>query len=360
LKRFLYNDIFVTPSYSVFRPYYDYDTPRSYFSTKINSASAIVSRNNSDEDVSGMFSDEVNSLYEKNHQKVESYELSKGERKRLKYACSMLQLLSKEKTATNWKANKKFNYKLVFITLTLPSLKHSISDKTAKNVYLKNFIKRLRQKYGLTHYVWKAEAQENGNIHFHLTANIYIHYLLLRQEWNSVLKDSGLIEEFHKSNGHRNPNSTDIHSVKNVKNLGSYMVKYLTGKKDNRRKIDGKLWNCSESLKWTKRLCISGNLTGDEISRYLYDHENKNIITTDHCDIYKGNLYRTSSNDIPFIKNLTKDHLSYLNSLVRYNVEVDQEQELFRLLWKKIKPKILRSSRIRMKTKKIVLKSLQH
>src|SRR5699024_11871910 len=55
-----------------------------------------------------------------------------------------------------------------------------------------------------------------------------------------------------------NPNCTDVHSVKNVKNLASYMAKYLTKDlcdeeqggiiAESAKELKGRLWFCSRSL----------------------------------------------------------------------------------------------------------------
>lgn len=76
-------------------------------------------------------------------------------------------------------------------------------------------------------YIWRAEAQENGNIHFHITTDVYIPQMGLRKDWNSCCDILGYTTRFEIKHGHREPNSTDVHSVKHVRSLVSYLAKYL-------------------------------------------------------------------------------------------------------------------------------------
>jgi len=66
-------------------------------------------------------------------------------------------------------------YKLTFITLTLPS-KQAHTDEEIKKVPFANFLQTLRRKYNMKYYIWKAEKQNNGNIHFHIITNSFIHH----------------------------------------------------------------------------------------------------------------------------------------------------------------------------------------
>lgn len=161
---------------------------------------------------------------------------------------------AKEKTAPNFKTGKHFKFKLNFITFTLPAAQNEIGDKQIKK-YLDSWIKRAKRKYNLRSYVWRAERQANGNLHFHMITDTYIHYQALRNDWNSILYPSGLITRYQERNGKKQPNSTDIHAISQIKNLTSYFIKYMSKEhKEGEKKIDGKIWDCSTNLK-TKKNC---------------------------------------------------------------------------------------------------------
>lgn len=150
-------------------------------------------------------------------------------------------------------------HKVVFVTLTLPA-KQRHSDVEIKSKCLNQLLTELRDKYGVTLYVWKAERQKNGNLHFHLLVNRYIPAMELRDSWNRILSKLGYIDDFEVKHGHRSPNSTDVHSLYKDKRTGkrigsvvAYMAKYMS-KKDE--VIEGRYWYASASLSKLGKLCL--------------------------------------------------------------------------------------------------------
>lgn len=128
-------------------------------------------------------------------------------------------------------------YKLVFITLTLSSAQIH-PDKLIKERLLQPILRQLRNKWKVNNYLWKAEAQDNGNIHFHITTDKYIHWEELRISWNAIQETLGYITR----SGISNPNSTDVTAVYKAKNVAAYLAGYI-GKKDQYKKSDSyELW----------------------------------------------------------------------------------------------------------------------
>jgi hypothetical protein len=179
--------------------------------------------------------------------------LSKGAIKRLRLAIDGLVAISDWKKAPHPKKNHTIKFKINFITLTLPAPQDKITDKEITNTSLKLFLMWMRRKYPAISYVWKAEAQENGNIHYHIASNQFIHWQEIRDEWNHQLKRHGLIKKFAAKHGHTNPNSTDIHSTRNIRDFAAYLIKYMSKNEEGKRKLDCKLWDCSDNLKTYKR-----------------------------------------------------------------------------------------------------------
>ena len=208
-------------------------------------------------------------------------------KKKLKRAIGLMVASAKEKEAPNFKTGKTYTFKVNFITFTLPASQHGIEDKTIK-VCLDNWIKRAKRKHNLNSYVWRAERQANGNIHFHMITDVWIHYEKIRDDWNAVLKDTGLTDSYKNKHNKfsfaeylknypttekvsraarlkaynfgcttkwEKPNSTDVHAIWKVKNLVQYFVKYMSKEhKDGEKPITGKVWDCSQNLK-TKENC---------------------------------------------------------------------------------------------------------
>lgn len=150
--------------------------------------------------------------------------------KRLKNAINILTYTATYKTVWVKASNSYFRYKINFITLTLPS-KQQHSDKDINkllSMFLENWSKRRK---GLL-YVWKAEVQDNGNIHYHITSNAFYNYKRLREDWNRIVDKLGYVQRCRVDN----PNSTDVHSVSSIRNIAAYLISYCC-KKDLYTKI---------------------------------------------------------------------------------------------------------------------------
>lgn len=231
---------------------------------------------------------------------------------RLALNIEWLVFLARKKKAFNPKTKQPFTFKINFITLTLPCLQFH-DDDTLKNKCLNQFLTECRKICNLKNYVWRAECQKNGNLHIHLTADVYLNAYLLRSIWNRCLSKLGYIDRYHakfagcsfpeyirlvepnhpflvnfrkfknkkyrahllrkkgtpvdvlrrrwdygRQSNWRAPNTTDIHSVRKVRDLAAYLRKYVTKdstavNSDGRyvlqaRRISGRLWGCSQSL----------------------------------------------------------------------------------------------------------------
>jgi len=172
--------------------------------------------------------------------------ISKHASRRISKAFNWLVYLSKRKKVLNPATNKAFTFRLNFITLTLPA-EQLHSDNVIKTQALNHFLQILRRDHGLKHYLWKAESQQNGNIHFHVITGIFLHYKLVQDIWNHVLSKLGYIDRFYEVHKHRNPHSTEVKAVKRLNQLSIYIVKYFL-KNSSGRQIKGRLWYASASL----------------------------------------------------------------------------------------------------------------
>lgn len=188
----------------------------------------------------------------------------------------------------------KHTFQITFVTLTLcSSQKHT--DNELKRHLLGHFITIITRKYPYLDYIWRAEKQKNGNIHFHLLINQRINWESIREVWNRLLDKMGYLLEYtnkmskmtldeyvylrggYKSknidkikeayrsgikSGWKNPNSTDIHSLLKVNDIQKYLSKYMAKNevvKDNRGSlsdrlknnmyVSGRIWGCSDNLR---------------------------------------------------------------------------------------------------------------
>lgn len=148
-------------------------------------------------------------------------------RKRLECAISWLLYGAKAKKVVDQNTGKKFVFKINFITLTLCA-KQAHPDAEITNTCLGNWLDVARKQFKVQNYIWRAEAQGNGNIHFHIVTDCYIHYNDIRRTWNKSIELLGYVSRYKSIWHHDNPNSTDVHSVKHVTRLSSYLSKYMS------------------------------------------------------------------------------------------------------------------------------------
>jgi len=223
--------------------------------------------------------------FDENRKTAYSGHMSPGAKKRLKRAINTIIAQATLKTFINPTTGNEVKFRCNFVTLTIPCPQGAITDKQIKKDCLDVWLKYARRVFKLKSYVWRAERQKNGNLHFHLITDVYIPYDQLRDSWNDRLERLNLITEFEKKHGHRHPNSTDVHSIFKINDLAAYMIKYMSkgglspmdvsiinglkfpaGSSPHRKAskrlqeclsladepLGGKIWDCSANLKSVK------------------------------------------------------------------------------------------------------------
>ena len=118
-------------------------------------------------------------------------------------------------------------FKLNLVTLTLSS-KQVHDDNTIKQELLQPFLDTLRKTWNCNIYFWRAESQQNGNIHFHIITDVYIAWWKIRKRWNAIQNRLGYVDRWVSEDDQKDPNSTDVHSIEKVENLGAYLSKYCS------------------------------------------------------------------------------------------------------------------------------------
>lgn len=151
--------------------------------------------------------------------------ISKKANKRVQVVIDWMVLLAKEKVLQNPDTKSYYSWKLNFVTLTLPS-KQIHGDKVIIKECLQPFLDWCRKSKGVKSYFWRAETQANGNIHFHICTDVFLPWLELKVKWNHFVNKLGYTDRFAAKWNHRTPNSTDVHSLRKVKNVASYLSKY--------------------------------------------------------------------------------------------------------------------------------------
>jgi hypothetical protein len=270
-------------------------------------------------------------------------------KRRLRIAIETLVAIALPKQAMNFKLNKPFTFYVNFITLTLPFTQGNNTDQEIKSKILDPWIKKARRRFKLKNYVWRAERQLNGNLHFHFCTDCYMPFDQLRDTWNDNTNALGFIDKFEIKHGHRHPNSTDVHATKKIKDLAAYMVKYcckspdtaelytaqppwanaekklVTKKKDKKfkrllsledQRIEGKVWDCSVNLKGIKYpSTIMDSVT--EVS-WLSAYRDKSVYrkSTENCTL----LFLTKSQHEKHVQGeIKRIYIDWLNSIRNQN-----------------------------------------
>lgn len=211
--------------------------------------------------------------------------LTAGTKKRLAKAIDLMVQSIKPQRIYSPVAMREITHRLSFITLTVSSQKN-ITAKEAYRKAFKHFIQWLRRTQKVTTYVWKAETQKRGQIHYHITTPSYIHYQEIKDKWNNLQRHAGWLEDYHKAKGHYNPNSTDIHEVRKVKDLSSYMIKEFCKTIQNAQTV-GKVWDCSLNLKKHKYYRYHEFREDTILISEFIDKKKVDVITLENCIVVK-------------------------------------------------------------------------
>lgn len=243
---------------------------------------------------------------------------------------------------------------LQFITMTLPAKqKHEDAEI---NKSLNRYLYFLKRKTEFKTYLWIAEKQKNGNIHYHVLIDKKVPHQTIRRLWNHEMKKLGYITDYRNNQlkwhqkgfkvrpellqkwneekqlkayqkgmqeNWTNPNSTDIHSLKKIKNVKAYVTKYMTKgiESDKLKEADRQLkqreitssqhktlreeiiktdypeliittrkWNCSNNLKKIKPIKTD---VGNEIHDIIEEIEQTNpkaVYRNDYVTILKSDI----------------------------------------------------------------------
>jgi hypothetical protein len=168
--------------------------------------------------------------------------------KRIRSALDILLQRSPNRRILNPVSNTEHDFRISFATLTVSDPKN-LTAREAYDRLLARYLRYLKEKAGMVDYLWKAELQQRGQIHYHLITNIFVDYRTCRWKWNQLQKREGLLQDYARRHGNFNPNSTDIHSVQSVRNIEAYISKYICKNTQNQTATKGKVWDCSTALK---------------------------------------------------------------------------------------------------------------
>jgi len=163
----------------------------------------------------------------------------------------------------------KIDRKLVFMTLTL-SDEQKHDDNWIKRKLLNSFLIKMKTDYKVNYYLWRAEKQQNGRIHFHVILDHFIDKKDIQLEWNKIQRKHGYTENYENRFGKTEPPSTHIREVTTEEQMIEYAIKYTSKKKKKENETDlkviGRIWGCSDEL---RRLKVFSKPQDDKVIEHV-------------------------------------------------------------------------------------------
>lgn len=209
--------------------------------------------------------------------------VSASTQKRIRRTVDILLQKSPQQTVWNPITHRPNTFRLTFLTLTI-SAREIVPHREANRKGLQPFLDWLRRR-GVKSYIWKAELQQRGQVHYHITTNKFLRFDSVRDEWNRIQKRAGWLDGYRERTGHENPNSTDIHAVQKIQRLDLYIAKYIS-KTDATGTIDGKVWGCSSDLMGAKYFsCDLSEFTENCLKKAVADGTVKQV-RMERCTIF--------------------------------------------------------------------------
>jgi len=279
-----------------------------------------------------------------------NFRISDNAYRNLKQKINWLYFLSKPRHVKTYNGRDIFNFRLAFITLTLPSVQKTPTiDVTAR--LFNQFLTELRSRVSMVNYVWRLEFQKNGNVHYHLVTDIYADFFLIRKIWNRILSKDGYINDYTRkfgdlslaqynskvnpsgsidfnviakryANGCKNhweqPNSVDVKSVVSKNAIANYISKYfakdsentvisnILDTSDNSKSL--RLWFCSRGLSRLKTVSEFLETVSYNIFDIVLKSKKTTSVVLKYATIFYYDLFSLPHQSRMFVNKLLRDY----------------------------------------------------
>lgn len=210
--------------------------------------------------------------------------VSQSTRRKISKHCQVLGLASEDRTIRNSKG-QYVKFRTSFITLTLPSEQVHEDAEITKKVF-GVFLDKCRKLGILQNYVWRAEKQNNGNIHYHILTDSYTTFSMFRRVWFLALRNLGYLQEYQRkfskmsysqyhaqpfnkgktpaqtassyATGTRSnwstPPACHVEFISDISAVIQYVAKYISKNTDQEKNIvTGRSWGASKSVSQSVR-----------------------------------------------------------------------------------------------------------
>lgn len=270
--------------------------------------------------------------------------VSKATIRKILCASRVLAFASEKRQVRNTKGFF-INHHTMFVTLTLPAeQKHT--DTTITNKVLANFFDRLRSAKLFQNYVWRAEKQENGNIHYHILTDTYCSFTLVRNYWYLALRSLGYMQDYKQKfssmtfeeyrklpfNKERDPQKVansyakgvrsqwsqppcvDVSYCESTETAGAYISKYISKDSAGAENIvSGRVWSCSRSVSDSVKVWKTDKTFNYFWYNYARQVLRKKVFDSDFFSIVKcrlSSLLAFCSDVYAYLKKMLKPYFS--------------------------------------------------
>lgn len=204
--------------------------------------------------------------------------VSNATMKKIKTASRVLSYASKLRKVRNSKG-VYISHLCMFITLTLPYQQTHPDSEITKKI-LGTFFDKCRKIGILENYVWRAEKQINGNIHYHILTDSFVNYSMIYRIWLISLERLEYVSQYKKkfsnmsfsdyknlthnknldiiklsdryARGVRNnwsqPPCVKTDYCNDISQVSSYIAKYTAKVSSDDNIVTGRVWSCSTSV----------------------------------------------------------------------------------------------------------------
>lgn len=133
---------------------------------------------------------------------------------------------------------------------------------------------RIRQIKKNFLYIWVAERQKNGTLHYHLLTNEYLNVRIFNYfAAKAILTARSKNREYHINFDAKKYNGVDVRRVYSQKNIKNYITKYVT---KNNTEMENRVWHCSREIS----ALFTSYRTFTDLT-FLKDHVLNHIYTVD-------------------------------------------------------------------------------
>lgn len=279
-----------------------------------------------------------------------NFNISDNAYRTLKRKINWLYYLSKSRRIKTYNGKDIFNFKIAFVTLTLPSKQKTPTADISQSL-LNPFLTEIKQRTKMDNYVWRLEFQKNGNVHYHLVTDTYLDYYLVKKIWNRLLLSKGYISDYQEKmnklslsayisryegntnvtysdlvkNYARNkrenwtqPNSVDVKSVVSNKAIANYISKYFgkdPGNNPIKNELDTyensknlRLWFCSRSLSKLKSISNFCEAVPYDIFSIISYVDDVKTVVMKYCKMFYFEISKAKGNCRKWLEMILKNY----------------------------------------------------